>query len=394
MRIAYLDCISGISGDMMLGALVDAGVDLAAIQAGIDSLDLPSCQLVAKEVKRHGFRATHVTVEYEPENAHRHLHHITDKIDASVLTEPQKNLAKRIFTRLGEAEAKVHGTTLRQVHFHEVGAVDSIADIVGCAIGWDLLGVERLIVSPVPTGNGTIQIAHGRVSVPAPATAELLTGIPLAASPVQTELTTPTGAAIAVTLADSFGSLPPMLIERIGLGAGTRELSEQANVLRLLVGTVSGTQRTLGDEPTSAVLWDTVTLIETNLDDMTGEAIGHCLEKLWQAGAFDVTTAPIGMKKNRPGVALAVMCHPADAESIEAILFRETTTLGLRRSEVRRRVLARRKVQTPTPYGLIDGVLAELPGGGQKYSPEYESCRKAAAAHNVSLSDIYRSLRQ
>lgn len=396
MRIAYLDCISGISGDMMLGALVDAGVDLTAIQAGIDSLGLPSCRLVAGEVKRHGFRATHITVEHEPEHAHRHLHHITDKIDASALTERQKNLAKRIFTRLGEAEAKVHGTTIRKVHFHEVGAVDSIADIVGSAIGWDLLGVDRIVASPIPTGGGTIEIAHGRVSVPAPATAELLTGIPLAESSVQAELTTPTGAAIVATLAESFGPLPAMRIERIGLGAGTRELAEQANVLRLVVGEVDGgpMAASIGQAADGAVQCDTVTLIETNVDDMTGEAIGHCLERLWQAGALDVTTTAIGMKKSRPGVAISVMCRPEDASRIETILFRETTTLGVRRTEVRRRVLARRKVQAQTPYGTIDGIVAELPGGGEKFSPEYESCRIAAAAHGVTLAEVYKALEQ
>lgn len=394
MRIAYLDCLSGISGDMTLAALVDAGVELAAIQAGIDSLGLPSCRLVASEVKRHGFRATHITVEHEPEHAHRHLHHITDMIDGSALSDPQKDLAKRIFTRLGEAEAKVHGTTIRKVHFHEVGAVDSIADIVGSAIGWNLLGVDRVVASPIPTGGGFIQIAHGRVSVPAPATAELLTGIPLAASAVPAELTTPTGAAIVATLAESFGPLPAMAVERIGYGAGTRELAEQPNVLRLLVGTVAD----LSDEhPHSAaagagVSSETVTLFETNVDDITGEAIGYCIERLWQAGALDVTTTAVAMKKNRPGVAIAVMCHAADADKIETVLFRETTTLGVRRSEVRRRVLPRRKTQVQTPYGLIDGVVADLPGGGEKFSPEYESCRRAAAEHGVSLGEIWKAV--
>jgi pyridinium-3,5-bisthiocarboxylic acid mononucleotide nickel chelatase len=394
MRIAYLDCISGISGDMMLGALVDAGVDLAAIQAGIDSLALPSCRLVAKEVKKHGFRATHISVEHEPEDAHRHLHHITEKIDGSILTDRQKDLAKRIFTRLGEAEAKVHGTTIRKVHFHEVGAVDSIADIVGSAIGWDLLGVDRIVASPIPTGGGQIEIAHGRVSVPAPATAELLTGIPIAESTIQSELTTPTGAAIVATLVESFGPLPAMAIERIGYGAGTRDLAEQANVLRLLVGNAAGTLATggAGSAAAAAVLSETVALVETNLDDMTGEAIGHCIEKLWQAGAVDVTTTAITMKKNRPGVALAVMCHAADAEKIETILFRESTTLGVRRSEVRRRVLSRRKVQVQTKYGPVDGILAQLPGGGEKFSPEYESCRKVAAEHGVTLREVWRSV--
>src|SRR3954464_11550625 len=204
MRIAYLDCSSGISGDMTLGALVDAGPDLAAIQSSIDSLGLPSCRLVRNEVKKQGFRATQITVEHEPEHKHRHLHHITAMIDGSSLGAPQKDLAKRIFQKLAEAEAKVHGTTIEEVHFHEVGAVDSIADIVGAAIGFDLLGVERIVCSAIPTGHGFVEIAHGRCSIPAPATGELLRGIPLTAFDVEGELTTPTGAAIVASLASAF----------------------------------------------------------------------------------------------------------------------------------------------------------------------------------------------
>ena len=222
MRIAYLDCASGISGDMTLGALVDAGVDLATIQTGIDSLGLPRCQLVACEVKKRGFRATQVVVEHEPEHAHRHLHHIRAMIDGSSLTEPQRKLANAIFLRLAQAEAKVHGSTIEKVHFHEVGAVDSIADIVGAAIGWDLLRVDRVVASPIPTGTGFVQIAHGRCAIPAPATAELLTGIPLSGFAPEGELTTPTGAAIVATLAAEFGPLPKMTIERIGLALGKR----------------------------------------------------------------------------------------------------------------------------------------------------------------------------
>src|SRR5688572_24006489 len=222
MKIAYLDCLSGVSGDMTLGALVDAGVSLAAIQEGVASLGLPGVRITANEVKRHGFRATKVSVEHEPEHAHRHLHHITELIERGALSPSQKELAKRIFTRLGEAEAKVHGTTIEMVHFHEVGAIDSIADIVGCAIGWDLLAVDRIICSPIPTGRGRIRIAHGEVTVPAPATAELLKGAPIAFSNVDAELTTPTGAAIVRSVADEFGPLPSMTLESIGYGAGDR----------------------------------------------------------------------------------------------------------------------------------------------------------------------------
>src|SRR3982750_2152670 len=237
MRIAYLDCASGISGDMTLGALVDAGAELATIQVGIDSLGLPSCRLLGTEVKKKGFRATQITVEHEPEHKHRHLHHIAAMIDGSTLTARQKTLAKRIFQKLAEAEAKVHGTTIEKVHFHEVGAVDSIADIVGSAIGFDLLGVERIVCSPVPTGHGFVEIAHGRCSIPAPATGELLRGVPLANLDVEGELTTPTGAAIVAALTNDFGPLPAMVVDRIGYGAGQKDF-DHPNILRLLVGEV------------------------------------------------------------------------------------------------------------------------------------------------------------
>ncbi len=385
MKIAYLDCGSGISGDMTLAALVDVGVDLAAIQAGIDSLGLPSCRLVAKEVKRHGFRATHITVEHEPEHAHRHLHHITDMIDKSRLSDRQKELAKKIFTRLGEAEAKVHGTTIRKVHFHEVGAVDSIADVVGAAIGWDLLGVDKIVSSPIPTGNGFIEIAHGRCSVPAPATAELLIGVPLAPSNVEAELTTPTGAAIVAILAEQFGPLPPMAISKIGYGAGTRELESQPNILRLVLGeSTAVTDLNSASDGSGEQVW----MLETNLDDTTGQMIGFCSSKLFEAGALDVFTMPIQMKKNRPGVLISILCQGADIPHLEAILFRETTTLGIRRWPVSRTTLERRVQTVETPFGSIDGKVVTIPGETARFSPEYESCRRAADERKVALRNV------
>lgn len=382
MKIAYFDCMSGISGDMTLGALVDAGVDIAVLQAGIDSLGLPSCRLSAAEVKRHGFRATKVTVEHEPEHAHRHLHHITDMIDASaVLTPPQKDLAKRIFTLIGEKEAFVHGTTLRKVHFHEVGAVDSIADIVAAAIGLSLLGVDRVVVSPIPTGTGFIEIEHGRVSVPAPATAEILKGIPLAPSQVPFELTTPTGAAIAVTAADEFGPLPAMTISRIGYGAGDRDMKEQANILRLFLG------ETISHGPLS----DEVLVLETNLDDVSGEVIGHCTTKLLEAKALDVYTTSIHMKKNRPGVLLTVLAPAELAAKMEKIIFRETGTLGIRRWTACRHKLERRPHTVETAFGSIAGKIAVLSDGDLSFSPEYEACRKIAEERQLPLKDVYEA---
>ncbi|BBO30436.1 nickel pincer cofactor biosynthesis protein LarC [Lacipirellula parvula] len=384
MRIAYLDCASGISGDMTLGALVDAGVDLAAVQAGIDSLGLPSCRLVVQETKKCGFRATQLTVEHEPEHKHRHLHHIEAMIAGSVLTARQRELALRIFGKLAEAEAKVHGTTIQKVHFHEVGAVDSIADIVGSAIAWDLLGVERIVCSPVPTGTGFVQIAHGRCSIPAPATGELLRGIPLADFAAEGELTTPTGAAIVAALVGEFGPLPAMTVETIGYGAGQKDFTHP-NLLRLLVGESSA--------KATPSMSDTIVLLETNLDDVTGEAIGFASERLRQAGALDVSTTPLAMKKSRPGVLLAVQCRPADAEALAAVIFRETTALGVRRSTVERIVLPRRTTTVSTAHGEVGGIVATLPDGSERFSPEYDACAKLAAERLLPLEQIQSAAR-
>lgn len=379
MRIAYLDCASGVSGDMMLGALVDAGVELSAIQAGIDSLRLPSCRLVCREVQKNCFRALQLTVEHEPEHAHRHLHHITDMIEGSNLTPSQRDLATRIFQRLAEAEAKVHDTSIEKVHFHEVGAVDSIADIVGSAIAWDLLGVDRVVASPIPTGTGFVEIAHGRCAIPAPATGELLRGIPIAESSVQGELTTPTGAAIAATLVESFGPVPAMAIESIGYGAGQKDF-EHPNLLRLLVGECA---------PTAAsTSTDSIVLLETNLDDATGEAVGHCIEKLWQAGALDVATSPLQMKKQRPGVLLAVQCQPCDVEKMAGIVFAETTTLGIRKSTLQRLTLPRQQVSAVTQWGEVAGIAATLPDGNVRFSPEYASVAEIADKHQVPRAEV------
>lgn len=383
MRIAYLDCASGISGDMMLGALVDAGVELEALNRAIGSLGLPGVRLVAGEVKKNGFRATQVTVEYPHEHAHRHLHHILPMIDAGQLTERQKGIARAIFQRLAEAEAKVHGTTVEKVHFHEVGAADSIADIVGAAVGWDLLGASRLVVSPVPTGNGKIRIAHGECSVPAPATAELLKGVPLAESSVQAELTTPTGAAIVAVLADHFGSLPAMRVERIGCGAGQRDLEHQPNLLRLLVG-----------EAESIWSGEQVWALETNLDDVSGEWIGHCTARLWECGVLDVYTTAIQMKKNRPAVVLSVLCEAERVQAVEEILFAETGTLGVRRWPVLRHTLRRKAHEVTTPWGTVQGKLAWLPSGEMRFSPEYEACRKVAAEQGLPLRTVYEAAQQ
>jgi len=381
VRVGYFDCFSGISGDMTLGALVDAGVDGRAIQEAVASLGLPG-ELSFETVRRGGFRATYARVVTPHEHAHRHWRHIEEIIDKGKLTPRQKDLATRIFLRLGEAEARVHGVDLSKIHFHEVGAVDSIIDIIGSAVGLDLLGVDRFEASPVPPGRGSIHAAHGRMPLPAPATAEILKGVPLADSPVEMEMTTPTGAAILATVAERFGPLPALTIDAIGLGAGTREVPEQANILRLFVGTV--------ELPSSH---DRVWMLETNLDDLPGEVVGHAMVKLMEAGALDAFVTPIQMKKNRPGVMVSVLCDEAKITAAEEVLFRETTTLGVRRYPVSRHKIKRREVQVETPFGTIRGKLGILENRPPSFSPEYDDCARVAAERGVSLLEVYDAAR-
>jgi uncharacterized protein (TIGR00299 family) protein len=379
-KIAYLDCTSGISGDMTLAALIDAGVPLEALNQPLATLGLPGLRLRTTEVKRRGFRANRVTVDAEPQHHHRRLPEILAMIDAASLTAKQKATARRIFEALAKAEARVHGLAVEDVHFHEVGAADSIADIVGAAVGWDLLGVERIVASAVPTGKGRGRIAHGLCSLPAPATAELLRNIPLAEADTEGEMTTPTGAAILATLVDSFGNMPAMRIERIGYGAGQRDFPDRPNILRLLVGEAAAQPQPEADE---------VCILETNLDDLGGELVGYCIGRLRKAGALDVYTTAIGMKKDRPAVKITVLCRPGEAALMEDIMFAETTTLGIRRWTARRRVLQRESRAVETPWGAIEGKLSWLADGGQRFSPEYESCRRVAEEHDVPLHVIY-----
>jgi uncharacterized protein (TIGR00299 family) protein len=380
VRIAYFDCFSGISGDMTLGALIDAGVNRDAISQGIQSLGLSDCRLTIETVMRGAFRATHVRVHSTPEHAHRHLRHVLELIDRSDLTERQRKLAGSIFQRLAQAEAKVHGTTIEKVHFHEVGAVDSIADIVGSAVGLDLLGADRIVAGPVPTGQGNIRIAHGTVALPAPGTAELLRGVPLRDVPIEAELTTPTGAAILTSVADAFGPLPAMTIEAVGYGAGSRDLQQQPNVLRLFVG-----------HDAAAFDTDEAWMLETNLDDVAGEMVGYCIGRLWSAGALDVFTTPVQMKKDRPGVRLAVLCDLAQVEKLETILFQETGTLGIRRWPVARHKLRRQPHRVRTHWGEVQGKLGRLPDGTASFAPEYDACREIAQRHGVPLREVYRA---
>ncbi|WP_165245662.1 nickel pincer cofactor biosynthesis protein LarC [Paludisphaera soli] len=377
MRVGYFDCFSGVSGDMTLGALVDAGVDGRAIQQAVASLGLPG-ELSFETVKRGGFRATYARVETPREHAHRHWPHIEAIIEKGVLTPRQKDLATSIFLRLGEAEARVHGVELAKIHFHEVGAVDSIIDIVGSAVGLDLLGVDRFECSAVPPGRGSIRAEHGRMALPAPATAEILKGVPLAESTVEMEMTTPTGAAIVTTVCERFGPLPALTVESIGLGAGTREVHGQANILRLFVGVL---------EPSPH--GDRVYMLETNLDDLPGEVIGYTTVKLLEAGALDVFTTAIQMKKNRPGVMVSILCDEARIPAMEEILFRETTTLGVRRFPVSRHKLNRKPVEVETEFGVVRGKLGWLESRPPTFSPEFDDCAKIASERRVALREVF-----
>ena len=378
-NLAYFDCLSGISGDMTLGALIDLGADPNSIQAAVQSMGLPELRIETAEVKKCGFRAVSVSILHPPEHAHRHLHHITEMIDqASDIDAGAKQTAHRIFHQLAEAEAKVHGTTLQKVHFHEVGAIDSIADIVGSAVALQSLGIERISASPVPTGTGSITIAHGRVSVPAPATAELLAGIPIATSNIDAELTTPTGAAILKACASSFGPLPEMTIDAVGYGAGNRDLDEQANVLRVMLGK--------SNDSLSGVQSDQVVVLETNIDDATPQQLADCADRLLAAGALDVVQLPCTMKKGRAAVVLTVIASDADAGNLEQIMFQHSTSIGIRRSHVSRHKLHRQQTTVETKFGTVRVKVVTLPDGNQRATAEDDDVRTLAASHHATTA--------
>ncbi len=385
MRVAHFDCFSGISGDMVLGAVVDAGISADAIRTALDSLGLP-IRLEIEKVKRCGFAATKATVEAADQEDYRFLPDVEAILAKGALSPKQRELATTIFRKVAVAESTVHGMPLERVHFHEVGALDSIADIVGAAVGLDLLGVERFTSSPVPTGSGTVKCAHGIMPVPTPGTAELLKGVPLAPSVVKTELTTPTGAAILTTVVSEWTATPAMTIERIGSGSGTKDFIEQPNILRLMVGTANP-DREVGSET------DTVAVLETNLDDITPEVIGYAIERLFAAGALDVFAGPIQMKKNRPGVLLSVICEREKVAELEAILFRETGTFGVRRTTATRTKLRREAVTVQTPWGPVRAKRGWREGL-EVLTPEYEDCARVARDHNVSLRDVHATVRR
>jgi pyridinium-3,5-bisthiocarboxylic acid mononucleotide nickel chelatase len=384
-RIAYFDCTSGISGDMTLGALVDAGVPLEAIQDAIGSMGLGEVQVTASVVKKHGFRATWIQIVHPPEHKHRHLHHIEAMIDRGALREGARVRAKAIFHRLAVAEAKVHGSTIEKVHFHEVGAIDSIADIVGSAVALDWLGIDSIVASPVPTGHGTITIAHGVVGIPAPATAELLRGVPIAAADVSFELTTPTGAAILAACCSSFGPMPAMAIDSIGYGAGTRDLSDRPNTLRVLIGNV--VEKIMPYPHESDRVW----VLETDIDDATGQQLAHCTQRLWSEGALDVVQFAIQMKKGRLGTRIQVLASESRIAAIESTLLTHTTTIGVRRHLAERTKLIRRPLTVETPFGPLVGKACWLPTGRWRFQVECDQAAQVASDRGCSLAEVQRA---
>ncbi|MHC4091169.1 MAG: nickel pincer cofactor biosynthesis protein LarC, partial [Planctomycetota bacterium] len=376
MSIAYFDCFSGASGDMILGALVDAGADNATLAQQLEALCIEGCSISAEETTKQGIAATRVTIPGEAAETapHRTLGTIRKIIEAAPLSDGVRHKAVAVFQRLAEAEAAVHGCSIEEVHFHEVGAVDAIADIVGAMVALEDLNVEGVICSPIPTGSGTVTCAHGVLPVPAPATANLLRGVPLAECDEPGELTTPTAAAILTTLAESYGPLPAMTVERIGYGAGRREGRSRPNVLRVMLG-----------KPVPEGSTDDITVLEANLDDVSPEVMGYCIERLLEAGALDAYLVPIYMKKSRPATLLTVLAESQKVADLEAIIFAETTTLGVRRQTARRSKLERRIDRVETPYGTI-GVKVGLRGDEVvTVAPEYEDCREAAQRHGVAL---------
>lgn len=383
MKTLYFDCFAGASGDMILGAMIAAGVEPQALLDQLSRLNVQNYSIEFQRVDRSGISATYAWVQTPPEHAHRHLSHILKIIYDSQLSAGVKDRAAKVFSRLAEAEARVHNRPIEQVHFHEVGALDAIIDVVGAAICFDLARIERFVCSPLHVGSGSVEMDHGRFPVPPPAVAELLKGAPIYSTDIKGELVTPTGAAIIATVCHEYGPLPKMELQRTGYGAGTRQYENFPNVLRVLIGETE--VQTITEER----LW----MIETNVDDMSPQIFGHVMERTLELGALDCYFTPIQMKKDRPGVLLSVLCRTDDKASLTEMLFAETTTLGVRSYQVERRALERELVRVETQYGPIDVKVARLNGHVVNEMPEYEQCRAAARRASVPLRAVESAAR-
>ncbi len=403
MKTAYFDCFAGISGDMTLGALVDAGADFDTLKSELAKLGLDGYQLLADRVVKRGISACDITVDIHDHHHHHHdddddhghhTHHhhgrsysdIKQMIESSALSDNVKGNAIAIFTKLGLAEAKIHGCDIEEIHFHEVGAVDSIVDVVGSCICLELLGIEQVAASPIPTFTGTTQMAHGQFPLPAPATTEILKGIPWRTLGVEGEIVTPTGAAILATLSQQFGAMPPMAINATGYGSGKKDFGVP-NVLRVFIGDTEAAelQETQSQE---AQPQDNVCIIEANIDDLNPQVYDSVMEHLFAEGALDVYMTAIHMKKNRPGTLLSVVCRPSDVSKMGDILFTETSTIGVRIDNRSRFCLSREIVTVHTEYGDIQVKLARKSGKIVNVQPEYEDCKRAALEHGVPVKTV------
>ena len=384
-KIAYLDCSSGISGDMLLAALLDAGLELEPLLDELRKIPVAGYEFKRARVLRGGLSGTRVEIDISQPQPERHLREIRQLLEGNALTEAVKTQALKMFERLAEVEGRLHGKPAAEIHFHEVGAVDAILDIVGACVGLELLEIDELTCSPLNVGGGQVETAHGTLPVPAPATAELLKGAPIYSSGVEGELVTPTGAVLVATLASGFGPMPAIKVARIGYGAGSRDYSGHPNIARLFVGERAEVSNT---GPPSRSPGEVVTVIEANVDDMSPQLYGYLVERALDAGALDITCTSIQMKKNRPGLEISVLCAPERAEALAELLFEETTTIGLRIHEAGRLVLEREMVSVETPYGTVRVKIAKRAGKVTNVAPEYEDCQRLAVEKSVPLKQV------
>ncbi len=384
MKIGYFDCIAGASGDMILGSLLDCGLDFEYLKTELDKLDLKNVSIKKHKDQKNQISGTKFEVSYkESRHHHRGLHNVLDIIDSSNLNKKVKTNTKNIFNRLAEAEAKIHAKSVDEIHFHEVGAVDAIVDITGAAIGFDYFNIEQIAASRIHIGTGTLKCAHGILPVPAPATLEMLKSIPVYSTNIQQELLTPTGAAILSTLGTHFGGMPAMTIERTGYGLGSRDL-DIPNILRLTIGNKS-----------AEFEHDIVQMIETNIDDMNPQFYEHLMDTLFKNGAKDVFLTSVIMKKNRPGVVLNVLSDPGKIDQLSEIIFKQTTTLGVRISDIKKRnILHRELITVPTPWGKVRVKVRSLDAHNKNISPEYDDCKKIANEKNIPIQIIYDKVKQ
>jgi len=377
MKTAYLDCIAGASGDMLLGALIDVGLDVEWLRSELGKLPIDGWKLNVRKVDKNGFAATKVDVEVGEQPHSRPLPVIEKVVQDSGISDSVKRRAIEVMRLIAVEEAAIHGMPLEQVHLHEVSGEDAIIDIVGTLLGVERLGLERIICSPLPLGRGFIDGAHGAIPLPAPAAVAILKGLPVIGSEIEAELVTPTGAALVKHLAISFGGLPAMKLESVGYGAGTWNL-KIPNLLRVFIG----------EADAAAVNVEFVSLLESNIDDENPEHYQYVMELLFAAGALDVWLAPVQMKKNRPAVVLSILAKPGDVSSLTAIILGQTKTLGVRQSELRRATLQRRVLEVTTTFGTVRVKVADLGEGKQKIAPEYDDCAACARKSGASLDDV------